>query len=137
MTRSRPYKKNDNCYVEQKNYTHIRELFGYERIGNESLIELMNDLYKNYWNPLQNFFLPTFKLKEKYRIGARIVKKYDEPKMPYRRLMESPHLTEEQKERLKQTKEKLNPFTLQEGLEVKLFQFFKLLKQSKTKKDLA
>ncbi len=97
----------------------------------------MNDIYKNYWNPIQNFFLPSFKIKEKYRIGAKIIKKYDKPKTPYQRLMDSAYLTEEQKERLKQTKDQLNPFTLHEGLEVKLSLFFKLLKQSKTKKDLA
>jgi len=131
FTRSRPYKKNDNCWVEQKNYTHVRELFGYERIDEEYLVKLMNEIYKKYWNPLQNFFIPTFKLKEKIRIGARIQKKYDTPKTPYQRLIESTHLTEKQKERLMELKKGLNPFKLEEGLESKLKTFFTLLKQSK------
>ena len=80
FTRSRPYKKNDNCYVEQKNFTHVRELFGYERFDSPRQVNLMNEIYKNYWNPLQNFFLPTFKLKEKIRVGAKIKKKYGTPK---------------------------------------------------------
>jgi hypothetical protein len=131
FTRSRPYKKNDNCWVEQKNYTHVRELFGYERITEEHLVRLMNEIYKNYWNPLQNFFLPTFKLKEKIRIGSRIQKKYDKPQTPYQRLIESSHVTEEQKVRLKERKRELDPFKLERGLESNLKTFFTLLKQSK------
>lgn len=127
FTRSRPYKKNDNCYVEQKNYTHVRELFHYYRIEHKELQPIMNDIYINYWNPLQNFFLPSFKLKKKIRIGAKIKKKYDEPITAYERLINSSQLSEEQKKVLIQQKEKLNPFKLVEGLEKKLAEFFKLL----------
>lgn len=68
FTRSRPYHQNDNAYVEQKNYTSLRQLFGYkERLEEEGLVELMNEIYVHYWNPLHNFFLPTQKLKEKTR----------------------------------------------------------------------
>jgi len=131
FTRSRPYKKNDNCWVEQKNYTHVRELFGYERIADEHLVRLMNEIYKNYWNPLQNFFIPTFKLKEKIRVGSRIQKKYDRPQTPYQRLIQSNHLTEEQKVRLREMKKELDPFKLERGLESNLKTFFTLLKHSK------
>ena len=72
MTRSRPYKKDDNCYVEQKNFTHVRELFGYARIDDAEMVELMNRIYTQLWCPLQNFFMPTQKLLRKTRIGARI-----------------------------------------------------------------
>lgn len=130
FTRSRPYQKNDNCYVEQKNFTHVRELFGYERIEDPELVSLMNEIYKNYWNPLQNFFLPTFKLREKIRIGARIVKKFDRPETPYDRLMKSPHLSEERKETLRKRKLGLNPFQLKTDLESKLAVFFDLLRKS-------
>lgn len=133
LTRSRPYKKNDNCYVEQKNFTHVRELFGYERIDEPRLVALMNDIYKTCWNPLQNFFLPTFKLKEKIRVGARIIKKFDRPQTPFDRLMKSPHLSEEQKERLKQMKAPLNPFELKRLLEDKLKNFFEELRRSKNR----
>jgi len=134
FTRSRPYKKNDNCYVEQKNFTHVRELFGYERIEDPELVDLMNEIYKQYWNPLQNFFLPTFKLKEKIRIGARIVKKYERPETPFDRLMRSPHLSEARKESLKKKKLGLNPFELKTELECKLRIFFDLLHKSKARK---
>jgi len=133
LTRSRPYKKNDNCYVEQKNYTHVRELFGYERIDQESLTVLMNEIYKNYWNPLQNFFMPQFKLKEKKRVGSKIVKKFDPPKTPYDRLMESQSLSDTQKEMLKNKKQSLNPRELKKNLESKLKDFFQKLKESKIK----
>ena len=131
FTRSRPYKKNDNCYVEQKNFTHVRELFGYERIDSSELTTLMNEIYADYWNPLQNYFLPTFKLKEKVRIGGRIKKVYDEPKTPYQRLLDSELLNDEQVKNLKEEKRKLNPFELKKGLEEKLANFFYLLKENK------
>ena len=136
FTRSRPYKKNDNCYVEQKNFTHVRELFGYQRFENDELTTLMNEIYRDYWNPLQNFFHPTFKLKEKIRIGARIKKKYDRPQTPYQRLMESDSLTEVQKINLSLKRKSLNPFTLKSGLEKKLADFFKLVNEYNKKKEL-
>lgn len=123
--------------MEQKNYTHVRELFGYDRITEEHLVRLMNEIYKNYWNPLQNFFLPTFKLKEKIRIGARIRKIYDKPQTPYQRLIESTHLSEEKKDRLREMKKGLDPFQLEHSLESNLKTFFTLLKQSKTEANAA
>lgn len=123
-TRSRPYKKNDNCYVEQKNFTHVRELFGYDRFEDEELVALMNEIYKIYWNPLQNFFIPNMKIKEKVRIGGAIYKKYDEPKTAFTRLMESPHISDDQKEKLMDEKSKLNPFELKRNLEIKLKEFY-------------
>jgi hypothetical protein len=133
FTRSRAYKKNDNCYVEQKNFTHVRELFGYERFEDPVLITLMDEIYKTCWNPFQNFFLPTFKLKEKVRVGARIVKKFDAPQTPYDRLMKSPHLSEERKEKLRLAKKSLNPFELKADLEKKLGVFFEELRKSSTR----
>lgn len=132
MTRSRPYKKDDNCYVEQKNFTHVRELFGYDRIEEESLIELMNEIYKNYWCPLQNYFMPTQKLLRKTRVGARIKKEYETAKTPYQRLMESSDLTEEQKVTLQNKKSRLNPFTLRKELQLKLKEFEERLRQRNT-----
>ena len=127
FTRSRPYKKNDNCYVEQKNYTHVRQLFGYERIDSRDLVPLMNYIYKDFWNPFQNFFLPTFKLTKKIRAGAKIKKTHGTPKTPYRRLMESPHLSKEQKDALARRRKELNPFELKKGLDENLKEFFRLL----------
>ena len=132
MTRSRPYKKDDNCYVEQKNFTHVREIFGYDRLDSMELVPLMNEIYTQYWCPLQNFFIPSMKLLRKTRIGAKIKKEYDEPKTPYKRLMECPETTEEKKEELKAARARLNPFKLQEGLDIRLRQFEEILRQNKT-----
>lgn len=57
FTRSRPYHSDDNAHVEQKNWTHVRQLFGYWRIENQAVIELMNDLYRNECSLLRNYFL--------------------------------------------------------------------------------
>jgi hypothetical protein len=132
MTRSRPYKKNDNCYVEQKNFTHVREIFGYDRISQPDLVSLMNEIYAEYWCPLQNFFVPSMKLLRKTRIGARIKKEYDRPITPFQRLMECSEIAEEKKQELRKKKAQLNPFLLQEGLEKKLRAFQELLRQRNT-----
>jgi hypothetical protein len=127
IVRRRPYKKNDNAHVEQKNWTHVRELFGYERFDHRDLVELMNDIYKNYWNPIWNFFTPVMKLKSKTRIGGKVVKVHDKPKTPYQRLLESEHLTEVDKIKLKARIKHINPFALQIELEKKLKWFFKIV----------
>lgn len=137
MSRSRPYQKNDNAHVEQKNFTHVREVFGYDRIDELELVSLMNEIYREYWNPLHNFFLPQMQLISKERIGARIRKKYDFPKTPFERLKLAPNVTEEEKVKLEIRMKSLNPFELKRGLEAKLELFFKLLKQSKTGKKAA
>lgn len=114
FTRSRPYKKNDNAHVEQKNWTHVRESFGYERFDKTEQVEMMNVIYKLYLNNLYNFFVPQFKLIEKVRIGSKIVKKYDKPKTPYQRLLECEFLTMGQKEELRRKYKTLNPVKLRE-----------------------
>jgi len=129
FVRRRPYKKNDNAHVEQKNWTHVRQLFGYQRIDHPDLVPLMNDIYKNYWNPLRNYFHPCMKLIEKVRIGGRIKKKYDKPKTPYHRLMESPSVSDEKKNMLKQTYKNMNPFRLKRELDKKLNKFWELHKK--------
>jgi len=83
MTRGRPYKKNDQCYVEQKNYTHVRKLLGYDRLDCPNLKSIVNDLYKNEWSLLQNFFMPQVKLIEKIRVGGKYKRKHSEPKTPF------------------------------------------------------
>jgi len=80
FTRSRPYKKNDNAHVEQKNWTHVRQLLGYDRFDKPELVALINDLYKNAFSLYANYFCPTLKLKEKLRVNSKYVKKYYPPK---------------------------------------------------------
>jgi hypothetical protein len=127
--RSRPYRKNDQCYVEQKNFTHVRNIFGYDRIAKRDLVTLMNEIYKEYWCPLQNFFIPTMKLIRKTRIGGHMKKQYEKPKTPYSRVMESEYLSEEEKKKLKDKYESLDPFELKSKLEVKLKTYFTLLRK--------
>jgi hypothetical protein len=127
FSRTRAYKKNDGCYVEQKNYTHVRKLFGYQRIESQELVSLANEIYQVYWNPLQNYFTPSMKLISKERIGSKIVKKYDDPQTPYQRLINSGYLTNEQKKYLIQKYRTLNPYFLKQELDKKLKIFFQKL----------
>ncbi len=129
ITRSRPYRKNDQCYVEQKNYTHVRELFGYDRVPKRDLVALMNEIYRDHWSPFQDFFIPTMKLIRKTRIGAKIKKEYEKPQTPYDRVMKSPYLSDEEKQKLKNRYDSLDPFVLREELEKKLKTYFILLRK--------
>jgi hypothetical protein len=120
FTRSRPYKKNDNAHIEQKNWTHVRKLIGYARIDNPKAVELLNDLYKNEWSLFYNYFIPSFKLISKERIGSKVIKKHDKPKTPYQRLLESEFISEEKKQELRNIYETLNPFDLKKIIAKKL-----------------
>jgi len=120
FTRSRPYRKNDNAHVEQKNWTHVRQLVGYDRLADPRFVVLLNDLYTTAWNPLRNFFMPVMKLKSKERVGAKIVKRYDQPQTPYQRLLASGCLTAKAERALKRTLAKLSPLELKEAVEQKL-----------------
>ena len=131
MRRARPYKKNDQSYVEQRNFTHVRNLFGYERIESEELVERMNKIYKNYWNPLHNYFLPSFKLKEKVRKGSKIKKTFDEPKTPAKRLLEAKGFPSYWKETIKYNMKKLDPIQLKMALEKEMSLFYKQIERSK------
>lgn len=116
LTRSRPYRKNDNAHVEQKNWMHARQLFGYARFENPDLVPVMNDIYARLWFPYKNFFIPRMKLKEKIRVGSRIVRKYDEPMTPYHRVLASPLIPEEKKLQLQEQIKNLNPFRLKDEI---------------------
>jgi hypothetical protein len=116
FTRSRPYRKNDNCFVEQKNYTLVRRAAGYLRYDTPEEIRVLNRLYY-YWCLRSNFFLPTMKLVSKQRIGSKVIKKYDSPQTPYQRLLASPHLSASEKQQLRQTYQELNPAQLTREIE--------------------
>lgn len=128
-TRSRPYKKNDQAHVEQKNYTHVRQLLGYDRIDDLDVIEHVNDLYQNTWLPLRNYFTPVMKLIEKTRHGSKIKKTYDTAKTPCDRLLECPKVSEEQKVHLREARMKLDPYQLAQEIERKLELIFDILNE--------
>jgi hypothetical protein len=117
FTRSRPYRKNDNAYIEQKNWTHVRQLLGYDRLGHSELAPLLNELYTSAWNPLRNCFMPMMKLLSKERVGSRYRKKYDRPRTPYQRLLDSGKLSRQQTKDLKAWKANLNPLELKDRVE--------------------
>jgi len=126
FTRSRPYHSDDNAHVEQKNWTHVRQIFGYERFGNQVVVGLMNDVYKNEISLMNNYFLPNTKLKEKQRIEAKILKKHDKPATPYQRLMLSEHISQEKKQELTAIYESINPFELKQQIQKKVDFIFRL-----------
>ena len=124
FTRSRPYKKNDNAHVEQKNWTHVRQLFGYDRFDQPILVKLMNDLYQNEWSLLQNYFCPTLKLKNKQRINSKYKRQYHPPQTPYQRLINSQYIDQATKDKLNARYQTLNPFILQQQIQQKLNRVF-------------
>lgn len=112
FTRARAYRKNDNCYVEQKNWSVVRRALGYLRHDTQQDLEIINQLYA-YLRLYTNYFQPVMKLIEKTRIGSRIKKRYDKPKTPYQRVLESPCVVEDQrKDALIAQYAKLNPAEL-------------------------
>jgi len=127
FTRSRPYRKNDNAHVEQKNWSAVRQLLGYQRIDNPALIPLINDLYTQQWSDFINGFSPTIKLKTKQRIGARIHKTYEPPTTPLQRILTCPDIPEATKHALERRFDALNPFALQRQIQRKLRAIFAAL----------
>ena len=120
FTRSRPYRKNDNARVEQKNWTHVRQLVGYGRLGERQQAELLNDLYAKEWSQFRNFFCPAIKHVRTEVEGSRKKRVYDDPKTPFERLKACGGIKEEQIERLEKLKATLNPFKLKQAIERKL-----------------
>jgi hypothetical protein len=124
FTRSRPYKKDDNAHIEQKNWTHARKFLGWDRYDGEKSLKLINKLYRNEIRLFMNLFKSSVKLVRKERTGSKIKKIYDKPKTPFQRLKEkypgNPKIRE-----LEKIKERLNPFQLLGEIEKKLSQIYK------------
>jgi hypothetical protein len=115
FTRSRPYRKNDNCFVEQKNYSVVRRAVGYARYDTEAQLALLNELYAKL-RLYTNFFQPTMKLKSKERVGSKVTKRYDEAQTPYQRVLAAAQVSEAEKERLRAKYKTLNPAALKRKL---------------------
>ena len=120
FTRSRPYFKNDNAHIEEKNWTHIRQYLGYNRFDKPEILDLLNDLYQNEWRLFFNFFIPNVKLIEKNREGSKTRKKYDPPRTPFQRLLYCLTIPEEKKTELKKQFATLNPIVLIESIKQKI-----------------
>ena len=117
MTRSRPYKKDDNAHVEQKNWTHIRQCFGYERHDNPEVVEPMNALVKGAYGQLLNYFHASLKLKRKERKAGKVQRIYGAAQTPLARVLASAQVTAQTKQRLRQHKASLNPFALKQAVD--------------------
>jgi len=135
FSRSRPYKKNDNCFVEQKNSTHVRAVIGHLRYDTEKELNIINSLYRGELRLYKNFFQPVMKLKEKIRDKGKVHRKYDIPKTPYQRIMESEHISKETKERLAKLYQTLNPAELKRGIDKKIHLIFKAYEEKNGGKE--
>lgn len=125
FSRSRPYKKNDNCLVEQKNWTHVKKFVGYLRYDTASEQRILNDLYRNEFRLYKNFFQSVIKLVSKERVGGKIKRKYDTPQTPYKRVMKSPDVPEKTKQELTRIYQSLNPAELKRTIDKKLYLLYK------------
>jgi len=128
FTRSRPYHSNDNAHVEQKNWSCVRQLFGYDRLGDPKMVKLLNDLYANEFSLFTNFFCPTLKLVSKAREGSKWVRKHSKPITPAQRVFDHPDTPQKTKEKLSSQIKTLNPFLIQKRIQRKLRAIFKLLR---------
>jgi len=126
--RSRPYRKNDQCYVEQKNYTHVRLLMGYGRIDWKKAIALMNNAYRNEWSKIQNLFSPQQQLLEKIREGSKVRRWMSEAKTPLERL--GGNMPDKDYQRLMIEKKSTDPFKTNTALKKKVRTMFGYFKNS-------
>jgi transposase InsO family protein len=124
--RGRPYKKDDNAHIEQKNWTHVRKLMGWDRYDTQAAVDAMNDLYRNELRLFMNLFLPSMKLQKKKRLGSKLTRVYDEPKTPLQRVEESKQADQKKMETLKKLRDSIDPFALAQTIEAKLDRIYKL-----------
>ncbi|WP_051076287.1 hypothetical protein [Verrucomicrobium sp. 3C] len=103
--------------MEQKNWSRVRQLLAYDPLGSPELLEPINRLYRELWDPLQNFFCPSVKFVAKTRIGGRYRRRYDRPQTPCDRLPQSRAVDPAAKRRLRENRRKLDPFALKEAIE--------------------
>jgi len=122
FTRSRPYHKDDNAHVEQKNWMWPRQLLGYTRLEDAALVVRICTVYKEVWGPLHNFFLPCLKLQRKWREGSHWRKRYELPRTAFDRLCRPGILGLKQRRQLRERYDSLDPFLLKDELERQLKQ---------------
>jgi len=131
FSRSRPYHKNDNAYIEQKNFTHVRRPLGYLRYDTSTELDLINDLYRNELRLYKNFFQPVMRLERKERVDGKLRRFYAKPKTPYRILRESRQLTPEALKTLDDLYRSLNPADLKRRIDLKLKSLFTLYEKKR------
>ena len=120
FTRGRPYKKDDNAHIEQKNWTHVRKLLGYARYDSSVALDAINALYCHELRLMMNLFQPSIKLRTKVRVGSKLVRRYDTPQTPLDRLIASGHGKPAMVKALQELRATLDPFELAQTIEHKL-----------------
>jgi hypothetical protein len=128
FTRGRAGRKNDNAYVEQKNWSIVRRAVGYYRYDSPEQLDLLNRLY-TLLHLYGNFFLPVMKLKEKVRQGSKVKRVYDDPQTPYARVLASPHVSDEEKAELREAYGYLDLLSLRRRIDTLLDQLLQTLSQ--------
>ncbi len=120
LTRGRPYKKDDNAHIEQKNWTHVRKLLAWDRYDTHEAVAAMNDLYSQELRLWLNLFLPSVKLLKKVRVGSRVRRVYDAARTPFERVRECVQADPEKVAELEELRKRLDPFQLSRIIERKL-----------------
>jgi hypothetical protein len=126
FTRGRPYKKDDNAHVEQKNWTHVRKLLGWDRYDSPEALEAINDLYRHELRLMMNLFQPSVKLLRKVRVGSRLTRVYEQPQTPLDRLLASGQGDPLQVAALGELRQRLDPFALSAAINQKLTRIYRL-----------
>jgi len=126
FTRGRPYHKNDNAHIEQKNWTHVRKLLGYLRYDTPAAQAAIHALYRGELRMFQNLFLPSVKLVGKTRVGARVRRRYDIPLTPLDRVLACPDIRPDSAAQLRAQRARLDPFLLAQAIDRRLERIFAL-----------
>src|SRR5216684_1818974 len=134
LTRGRPYKKDDNAHVEQKNWTHVRKLLGWDRYDSTEAVEAINDLYRNELRLWLNLYLPSVQLVKKIRVGSKLRRVYDAPQTPLERVARSAQADATQVAELQQLRQNLNPFQLAKTIDRKLERIYRLANRRRSPK---
>lgn len=125
FTRARPYKKNDQAHVEQRNWTVVRQVVGYARYESPKALKLLNNIYEDL-RLFINFFQPVMKLESKTRMGSKVRKKYDMAQTPYQRVQASTDVDQEVKHQLHNVYLALNPAELRRRIDANLAKLWRL-----------
>jgi hypothetical protein len=129
FTRSRPYKKDDNAHVEQKNWTHVRKLIGWDRYDSPQALAALNTLYADL-RLFQNLFQPSMKLAAKIRQGSRLIRRYEAPRTPFERVRACPDAAPDKVAALRRLLERTDPFELSQRIDQQLERLYRVAHRS-------
>ena len=126
LTRGRPYKKDDNAHIEQKNWTHVRKLLGWERYDSRAAVEAINAVYRQELRWWMNLYLPSVKLVKKVRVGSKLRRVYSPAQTPWERVLAGGHADARRVAELKKLRSTLDPFALAQSIDRKLESIYAL-----------